>query len=109
MLHRTEYISELPKKHSSRSEQWPQVRKHVLEDGVGHPGEVSWIEIYLEGEGLDTSRRRTTPLTYSGKTLFADMRRWYRFLALKVDMMVGRQGAVVAYALVALGSWKIGR
>ena len=29
-------------------------------------------------------------LTYSGKTLFADMRRWYKFLVLKADMAVGR-------------------
>lgn len=79
-----------PENHLNRSVQWLQVRKHVLEGGVGHPVEVSWIEIYLGGEGVrSVLSGDPRPLTYSGKTLFADMRRWYRFLVLKADMMVG--------------------
>ena len=62
MLHRTEHVSERSLKSNNRSVQWPQVRKYVLEDGVCHPVEVSWIKIHLKGRGSDSVKsERNTP------------------------------------------------
>lgn len=57
----------------------------------------------LEAKALDPPYGRSTAsLTYSGKTLFADMRRWYRFFVLKVDMMVGYRDDVPTQAPINL-------
>ena len=45
-------MSAITHPNSSRSVQWLQVRKHVLEDGIGHPAEVPRIEIHLEGQEI---------------------------------------------------------
>ena len=45
----------------NRNVQWSQVGEHVLEDGVGHPVEVSWVEIYLDGLGSDSSCNELIP------------------------------------------------
>lgn len=75
----------------------------MLESDVGHPAEVSWVEIHLGGEAgvRSIASKIYATLTYSGKTLFADMRRWYRFFALKVDMTLEATGDGRSRTLVA--------
>lgn len=55
ILHQTEDVNE-PCPNPGRSVQWSQVGKHLLKDVIGHPVEVSRIEIHLGGRKVRAIR-----------------------------------------------------